>query len=49
MFKQKFEPTWVGKGNRSKLAPRILLVGTAKLYHAEHWVADNDLFDKAEV
>jgi adenine-specific DNA-methyltransferase len=43
--KQKLELTWIGKENRPKLEPRILLEDTAKSYHAKHRVTDNDLFD----
>jgi adenine-specific DNA-methyltransferase len=43
--KQKLELTWIGKENRPKLEPRILLEDPAKSYHAEHRVTDRDLFD----
>ena len=43
--KQKLELTWIGKDNRPKLEPRILLEDPAKSYHAAHRVSDNDLFD----
>jgi len=43
--KQKLELTWIGKENRPKLEPRILLEDPAKSYHAKHRVTDNDLFD----
>jgi len=43
--KQKLELTWIGKENRPKLDPRILLEDTAKSYHAKHRVASGDLFD----
>jgi adenine-specific DNA-methyltransferase len=43
--KQKLELTWIGKENRPKLEPRILLEDTAKSYHAKHRVTDNDIFD----
>src|SRR3954463_15428002 len=43
--KQKLELTWVGKENRARLEPRILLEDPAKSYHAKHRVADSDLFD----
>ena len=33
--KQKLEFTWIGKENRSKLEPRILLEDPAKRYHAK--------------
>jgi len=43
--KQKLELTWIGKENRPKLEPRILLEDTEKSYHANHRVTENDLFD----
>ena len=43
--KQKLELTWIGKENRPRLEPRILLEGPSKSYHAPHRVSDNDIFD----
>jgi adenine-specific DNA-methyltransferase len=43
--KQKLELTWIGKENRPKLEPRILLEDAEKSYHAPHRVTENDLFD----
>jgi adenine-specific DNA-methyltransferase len=43
--KQKLELTWIGKENRPKLEPRILLEDPAKSYHAHHRVTDGDIFD----
>ena len=43
--KQKLELTWIGKENRPKLEPRILLEDPAKSYHAPHRVTDKDIFD----
>lgn len=43
--KQKLELTWIGKENRPKLEPRILLEDPAKSYHAKHRVTDSDIFD----
>lgn len=43
--KQKLELTWIGKENRPRLEPRILLEDPAKSYHAKHRVTDGDLFD----
>jgi adenine-specific DNA-methyltransferase len=43
--KQKLELTWIGKENRPKLEPRILLEDPAKSYYAQHRVK-NDLFEK---
>ena len=34
--KTKLELTWIGKGNRPKLEPRILIEDPAKSYHAVH-------------
>src|SRR5208282_2875583 len=42
---QKLELTWIGKENRPKLEPRILLEDPAKSYHAQHRVTDHDIFD----
>ena len=36
--KQKLEFTWIGKENRPKLEPRILLEDPAKSYHAKYRV-----------
>lgn len=43
--KQKLELTWIGKENRPKLEPRILLEDGEKSYHASHRVTDHDIFD----
>lgn len=43
--KQKLELTWVGKENRSRLEPRILIEDAAKSYHAAARVSENDIFD----
>jgi hypothetical protein len=43
--KQKLELTWIGKENRPRLEPRILLEDPEKSYHAAHRVMENDLFD----
>ncbi|MBZ0071948.1 MAG: site-specific DNA-methyltransferase [Gammaproteobacteria bacterium] len=43
--KQKLELTWIGKENRSKLEPRILLEDPEKSHHAKHRVTENDIFD----
>lgn len=43
--KQKLELTWIGKENRPKLEPRILLEDPEKSYHAPHRVSENDIFD----
>ncbi|MCF8003149.1 MAG: site-specific DNA-methyltransferase [Chromatiaceae bacterium] len=43
--KQKLELTWIGKENRPKLEPRILVEDPNKSYHGSHRVGENDLFD----
>lgn len=43
--KQKLELTWVGKENRPRLEPRILIEDPSKSYHAAARVTDNDIFD----
>jgi adenine-specific DNA-methyltransferase len=45
MARQKLELTWIGKENRPKLEPRILLEEPARSYHAAHRVTDKDIFD----
>jgi adenine-specific DNA-methyltransferase len=41
----KLELTWIGKENRPRLEPRILLEDPEKSYHAKHRVTDQDIFD----
>jgi len=43
--KQKLELTWIGKENRPRLEPRILLEDPVKSYHAAQRVNDGDIFD----
>jgi adenine-specific DNA-methyltransferase len=43
--KKKLELTWIGKEQRPRLEPRILLEDPDKSYHAAHRVTDNDIFD----
>ena len=43
-IRQKLELTWIGKEHRPRLEPRILLEDPSKSYHAEHRVAEQDLF-----
>ena len=43
--KTKLELTWIGKENRPKLEPRILLEDAETSYHAKHRVAKKDVFD----
>jgi len=43
--KQKLELTWIGKENRPKLEPRILVEDPEKSYHAPHRIGTHDLFD----
>lgn len=44
---QKLELTWVGKENRPRLEPRILIEDAEKSYHAATRVSDSDIFDNA--
>lgn len=41
----KLELTWIGKENRPKLEPRVLIEDSEKSYHAPRRVSDNDIFD----
>jgi len=41
----KLELTWIGKENRPKLEPRILLEDVGKSYHAAQRVSEKDQFD----
>jgi adenine-specific DNA-methyltransferase len=43
--KQKLELTWIGKENRPRLEPRILIEDPEKSYHAPHRVCEDDIFD----
>ena len=43
--KQRLELTWIGKEDKPRLEPRILLEDTEKSYHAYQRVTDQDLFD----
>jgi 16S rRNA G966 N2-methylase RsmD len=43
--KHKLELTWIGKENRPRLEPRILLEEPERSYHAKHRVKDADIFD----
>jgi len=43
--KTKLELTWIGKENRPKLEPRILVEDPAKSYHAPFRTGKADLFD----
>lgn len=43
--KQKLELTWIGKENRPKLEPRILLEDSERSYHAALRVSEGDHFD----
>ena len=43
--KQKLELTWIGKENRAKLEPRILLEEPERSYHAPQRVTDADIYD----
>jgi len=41
----KLELTWIGKDQRPKLEPRILIEDPDKSYHAAHRVSEDDIFD----
>ncbi len=43
--KQKLELTWLGKENRPRLEPRILVEDAAKSHHAPFRTGENDIFD----
>ncbi|MES1928863.1 DNA methylase N-4/N-6 domain-containing protein [Salinisphaera dokdonensis CL-ES53] len=43
--KTKLELTWIGKDQRPRLEPRILLEDPEKSYHANERVSDQDIFD----
>ena len=43
--KEKLELTWIGKENRPRLEPRILLEDPEKSYNAPYRVTENDIFD----
>lgn len=45
MTKQKLELTWIGKEQRPRLEPRILLEDPNRSYHATHRRSENDIFD----
>jgi adenine-specific DNA-methyltransferase len=43
--KQRLELTWIGKENRPRLEPRILVADQDLSYHAKERVTDKDIFD----
>jgi len=43
--KKRLELTWIGKEERPRLEPRILLEDTALSHHAAKRVTDHDIFD----
>ena len=43
--KTKLELTWIGKNDRPKLEPRILIEDPDKSYHAKERRSENDIFD----
>ena len=45
MTHQKLELTWIGKDQRPRLEPRILLEDTKRSYHARQRATDQDMFD----
>ncbi len=46
---QKLELTWIGKENRPKLEPHILLENPLRSYHAKHRVTEKDIFDNRQI
>ncbi|HYA91537.1 MAG TPA: site-specific DNA-methyltransferase [Thermodesulfobacteriota bacterium] len=44
-IKQKLELTWIGKENRPRLEPRILLEDPDRSYHTPHRVTDQDIYE----
>jgi len=43
--KQRLELTWIGKNERPRLEPRILLADDERSHRAEKRVGDADIFD----
>src|ERR1017187_9898331 len=43
--KQRLELTWIGKGERPRLEPRILLENPDMSYHAKERITANDIFE----
>ena len=43
--RQRLELTWVGKDERPRLEPRILIEDAEKSFHAKARVTDHDIFD----
>jgi adenine-specific DNA-methyltransferase len=43
--RQKLELTWIGKDDRPRLEPRILIEEPERSYHAAHRMTDHDIFD----
>ena len=41
----RLELTWVGKENRPRVEPRVLLEDASKSFHSPKKVSENDLFD----
>ena len=45
VHRTKLELTWIGKENRPRLEPRILLEDQEQSYHSAHRVTNHDVFD----
>lgn len=45
MAKTKLELTWIGKDQRPRLEPRVLVEDPSRSYHASQRVTENDFFD----
>ena len=44
-YKPKLALNWIGKDNRARLEPRVLLEEAQKSFHAKHRVSDTDIYD----
>ena len=47
--KQRLELTWIGKDERLRLEPRVLIEDAGKSYHALAPVTESDIFDNLVV
>ena len=47
--KTKLELTWIGKENRPKLEPRILIEDKEKSYHSAVRHSEKDIFDNMHI
>jgi len=49
MTHQKLELTWIGKDQRPRLEPRILLEDPVRSYHARQRLTGTDIFNNRRV